>query len=157
ARAGLVIARSLQDRQEIIGLQINLASCLQTAERLPVCQEALVIAREIKSHELCCLLLTHIGVWYMDTDEFAQAEPYLREALLIAQQIGHRQWICAVLPLLTIVLCEKREYEEAKTRLEEALTLAKMLEIPRSMCLALEAEGTLALALSQTDTALGAF
>src|SRR5262249_46568367 len=48
-------------------------------------------------------------------------------------------------------------YEEAKDRLEEALTLANMLEIPRSMCFALEAKGTLALALCQTDTALRAF
>jgi tetratricopeptide (TPR) repeat protein/transcriptional regulator with XRE-family HTH domain len=157
AREGLAIARTLQDRQEIVSLLINLGCCLDTSERMPIYREALLIAREIKSNELCCLLLVNIGSWYVDTDEFLQAEPYLREALLIARQIGHRQWTCAALLILTTVLREKGQCEEAKVYLQEAFTLAKELAIPRFICIALEAEGNLALTQHQADAALLTF
>ncbi len=157
AREGLSIARMLQDRREIIGLLINLGCCLRTSEKILVFHEALLLAREIKSHELCCLLLVNIGDWYVDTEEFPQAEPYLREALLIARQIGHQQWTCAALLALTTVLREKGVYAEAKAHLQEGFTLAKELEIPRLICRALEAEGSLALDLGQGDAALLAF
>jgi tetratricopeptide (TPR) repeat protein/transcriptional regulator with XRE-family HTH domain len=177
AREGLAIARLLQDRQEIIGLQLNpgcclytparllqdrqeilsLLCCLYTSEKMHFYHEALQIARQIKSNEQCCVLLVNIGSWYVDTDEFLQAEPYLREALQIARQIGHREWTCAALLTLTTVLREKGQYAEAKACLQEAFALAKELEIPRFICLALEAEGNLALALCQGDAALLAF
>ncbi len=157
AREGLTIARLLQDRQEIIGLLLNLGCCLHTSEKMLVYHEALLMAREIKSNELCCLLLVNIGSWYVDTDEYLPAEPYLREALLIARQIGHRQWTCVALLALSSVLREKGTYAEAKADLQEGFTLAKELEIPRLICMALDAEGNLALALCQGDAALQAF
>jgi tetratricopeptide (TPR) repeat protein/transcriptional regulator with XRE-family HTH domain len=103
------------------------------------------------------MLLHHIGRLTWKLGDYQEAEALLQEGLAFARQIGHREWTCAALLTLTTVLCEKGQHKEAKAYLQEAFTLAKELAIPGCICLALEAEGNLALTLRQGDAALLAF
>jgi len=99
----------------------------------------------------------HIGRLTWKLGDYQEAETLLRDGLVLVRRAGQREGMCAALLTLTTVLYEKGEYEEARACLQEAFALAKELEIPHLMCMALEAEGNLALALRQEDTALLAF
>src|SRR5437762_1860887 len=94
AQEGLSIARRLGDRELIAGLLINLACSLggpPSSEKRTIYEEALGIAREIKSEELTCLALIHLANIYMEND-LPQAEAHLREAGEIASRLHHREW-----------------------------------------------------------------
>jgi tetratricopeptide (TPR) repeat protein len=119
--------------------------------------EALLIAREIKSDEQCCVILINLGDCSTNSHDFPQAEAYLREAISIARRLGISEWISTALSALTTVLRQQERFSEAEACIQEALLLAKESEHPRCMCIALDKAGNLALARGETERAQQAF
>ncbi|TMC18261.1 MAG: helix-turn-helix domain-containing protein [Chloroflexi bacterium] len=160
AREGLAIVRALGDRERIIALLINLGCSLQPSPEKPASfHEALLLAREIRSDEDCCLVLINLSDWYTNSTEcdLPQAEGYLCEAISIARRLGITEWTSAALAQLTIVLRLQGRLSEAEACAQEAFTLAKEIQRPRMMCTALDEIGNLALVRGNAEQALEAF
>jgi tetratricopeptide (TPR) repeat protein len=160
AREGLSIAKQLGDRAQIAALLINLGGSLQAVPEKPASfREALLLAREIKSDELCSVALINLGNWYTNSSErdYMQAEVCTREALAIAQRLGNTERTSTALLQLTIVLRLQGRLSEADACIQEAFSLLKDLKSPRFMCIALDERGNLALARGHMEQALEAF
>jgi tetratricopeptide (TPR) repeat protein len=152
-------ARASQDATDIARVLLYLGELDEKRGNLSRAQERYSLAKQaVEPHApLQGMLLHHMGRLTWKLGDYQEAEALLEEGLAFARQIDQREWTCATLLTLTTVLCEKEQYAEAKAYLQEAFTLAKVLQIPRSICMALEAEGNLALALRQGDAAFRAF
>ena len=160
AREGLLIARQLGDREQIVALLINLGCSLQLSPEKPASfHEALLIAREIKSDEQCCNALINLGDWYMNSPErdYAQAEACTREALTIARRLGNMESTSIALLQLTLVHRLLGRLSEAEVCIQEAFSLVEEIESRRFMCIALDEKGNLALARGNVEQALEAF
>jgi tetratricopeptide (TPR) repeat protein len=146
------------DREQIAVLLINLGCSLQEVPEKPDCfREALLLAQEIKSDELCSQALMNLGNCYVHSGEITQAEACTRSALTIARRLGSAERISTALFQMCIILRQEGHLSEAEACIQEAECLIKELGSRRFMCIVLHERGELALVNGHTEQAFQAF